>query len=130
MVHSEKFKLDANCLVVTNEHRIQTSHDFNVEPIAHAWPQNWNMSNMLFDLDPLVLCAQVHELHLYTHAPTTARNLKKLLNSTAGATGMWVATVFLVLEAAIFLCLLGYLGYQYLMIQKAQKANAIQGEQA
>ena len=130
VVHTEKIRLEANCQVITSEHKIQTSQDFNSEPIIHEWPQQWNLSHILLDLDPSVLSAQAQELHLYTRAPTTARDLRKLLLSTHGATGMWWATAILILTTAIFLGILGYLGYRYLMIRKAQKASINTGDQS
>ena len=130
VTHSEKISLEANCQVTTNEHKVQTSQDFNEEPIIHEWPQQWNISHILFDLDPSVLSAQVKKLHLYTRTPTTARDLRKLLQSTSGATSMWVATAILILTTTIFLGLMGYLGYRYLVIRKAQKAAVNTGDQS
>ncbi len=67
-----------------------------------------------------------------THSPTTARDLSKLLNvnGTTGKTSMWVTTVVLMLSATIFMGLLGWLGYRYYMIQKAQGAINVVGEQS
>ena len=60
-----------------SEHRVQTGQDFNEEPVIRTMPYLWNLSQVLFDFDHATLATHAYELHLNTHPPTTARDLKK-----------------------------------------------------
>ena len=128
--HTHHFKMPSDCQISSKSQVIHTGHDIVMEEMIRQWPTNWNVSHLLSDISHDTLLAHIKEIHLETHAPTTAGDLSKLLNGTTGKTSMWVTTVVLMLSATIFIGLLGWLGYRYYVIQKAQGAINVVGEQS
>jgi hypothetical protein len=59
---NEKITLASNCAIITKSHIIRSGQDLNVEAKIKQWPANWNVSQLLFDLEPATLAAQIHNL--------------------------------------------------------------------
>ena len=57
------------------------------------------------------------------------RDLHQLINTGTHQPWQIALTIVTGIAATIVFLILGYLGYRYLMIQKAQKATTMQGEQ-
>ena len=119
--------MPSDCEIATKDHLIHTGHDIVMEQMIRQWPTTWNISQLLFDLSPEDLVAHIKDIHLDSQTPTTARNLKQLLNTGTGTVAIGITAVIVILAVAVMI-IFGYMGYRYYVIRKnANVANTAGG---
>ena len=109
---NEKITLASNCAIITKSHIIRSGQDLNVEAKIKQWPANWNVSQLLFDLEPATLAAQIHNLNLISYPATPPRDLQNLINQTQPHTLNTMMIIVLVATFLLFLIII-FLGIRY-----------------
>ena len=115
--HSHHLKMPSDCEISTRTHLIHTGHDIIMEEMIRQWPTHWNISKLLFDISQDTLLAHIKDIHLDSQAPTTPRDLEKLLKSGNDTVTIGAISMALILTVAV-LCTFLFLGYRYFVIRR------------
>ena len=119
VLRSEKITLKSNCEIMTKIHIIRSGQDLNLESQIKQWPMNWNVSQLLFDLEPDVLAAHVHNLKLISYPATPTRDLLSLINRSQPHTFTLNTMMIIVIVATILIIIMIiFLGIRYCKIRK------------
>ena len=109
--------MPSDCEISTRTHLIHTGHDIIMEEMIRQWPTHWNISKLLFDISQDTLLAHIKDIHLDSQAPTTPRDLEKLLKSGTDTVTIGAISMALILTVAV-LCTFFFLGYRYFVIRR------------
>jgi len=117
------FTFNPGCHVVTSEHQFTIGFDLTINDDIQRWPTIWNVSDSVFGLNSDSLDKVIKDLHLIDSAPTSLRDIKRLISNQTHSKINIIATIFCIIIFIFLIFIFSFLLYRYCIMKRVQNNN-------